>query len=166
MIAGFDRYVQLCKCFRDEDLRADRQPEFTQIDLEMSFVTQEDVFEVVEGCMKDIWEKVKGIELKTPFPRLTYDEAISFYGIDKPDLRYGMKIVNITKEAEGTEFKVFNDAITNKGIIAGIKLEGKEISRKKIDELTEFVTNTWVWRTCIYKDSGKGNFLIYKKIPE
>jgi aspartyl-tRNA synthetase len=139
MIAGFDRYVQLCKCFRDEDLRADRQPEFTQIDLEMSFVTQDDVFEVVEGCMVEIWKKVKGIELKTPFPRLTYEEAISFYGIDKPDLRYGMKIVNITKEAEETEFKVFNDAITNKGIIAGIKLEGKEISRKKIDELTEFV---------------------------
>jgi len=139
MIAGFDKYFQLCKCFRDEDLRADRQPEFTQIDIEMSFVTQDDVFDVVEGCMKEIWKHVKGIELKTPFPSLTYEEALSHYGIDKPDLRYGMKIVNITNEVKETEFKVFNDAIQNKGIIAGINLEGKEISRKKIDELTEFV---------------------------
>ncbi|MGH2574548.1 MAG: aspartate--tRNA ligase, partial [Ignavibacteria bacterium] len=84
MIAGFDRYVQLSKCFRDEDLRADRQPEFTQIDLEMSFVTQEDVFEVVEGCMKEIWKKTKGIEIGIPFKRMTYEEAIENYGTDKP----------------------------------------------------------------------------------
>jgi aspartyl-tRNA synthetase len=139
MIAGLDKYVQLCKCFRDEDLRADRQPEFTQIDLEMSFVTPDDVYKVVEGCMKAIWKDVKDIELKTPFPRMTYDEAMTYYGIDKPDLRYGMKITDITEEASGTEFKVFNDAISQNGIVAGIKLEKKEVTRKKLDGLTEFV---------------------------
>jgi aspartyl-tRNA synthetase len=139
MIAGFDKYVQLCKCLRDEDLRADRQPEFTQIDLEMSFVTQDDVFEVVEGCMKAIWKEVKGIDIPAPFPRMTHEDALNYYGIDKPDMRYGMKIFHITEYAKGTEFKVFNDVIEKGGLIAGIKLEGKEISRKKIDELTEFV---------------------------
>lgn len=138
MIAGFDKYVQLCKCFRDEDFRADRQPEFTQIDLEMSFVTPEDVYKVVEGCMVEIWNHTKKIELKAPFTRMTYDEAIGTYGIDKPDLRYGMKITDITDEVKGTEFKVFNDAIASGGIAAGINLEKKEITRKKIDELTEF----------------------------
>lgn len=139
MVAGLDKYVQICKCFRDEDLRADRQPEFTQIDLEMSFVTQEDVFEVVEGCMKAIWKEVKGIDIPAPFPRMTHEEALNSYGIDKPDLRYGMKIINITEDMKGSEFKVFNDVIEKEGLIAGIKLEGKEITRKKIDELTDFV---------------------------
>jgi aspartyl-tRNA synthetase len=154
MIAGFDKYVQLCKCFRDEDLRADRQPEFTQIDLEMSFVTQDDVFEVVEGCMKAIWKEVKGINLKTPFPRMTHDDALNYYGIDKPDIRYGMKITHITDDVKGSEFMVFNDVIEKNGLIAGIKLEGKEISRKKIDELTEFV-----------KQSGLGG-MSYIKITD
>lgn len=154
MIAGFDKYVQLCKCFRDEDLRADRQPEFTQIDLEMSFVTQEDVFEVVEGCMKAIWKEVKGIDLKTPFARITHEEALNNYGTDKPDLRYGMKIFNITQDVKGSEFNVFNEVIEKGGLIAGIKLEGKEVSRKKIDELTEFV-----------KQSGLGG-MSYIKIAE
>jgi len=139
MIAGFDKYVQLCKCLRDEDLRADRQPEFTQIDLEMSFVTQEDVFEVVEGCMKAIWKEVKGINIPAPFSRMTHEDSLNYYGIDKPDMRYGMKITHITEDVKGTEFKVFNDVIEKGGLIAGIKLEGQEISRKKIDELTEFV---------------------------
>jgi aspartyl-tRNA synthetase len=138
MIAGFDKYVQLCKCFRDEDLRADRQPEFTQIDLEMSFVTQEDVFEVVEGCMKEIWKKIKGIELITPFRKLTHEEVLSSYGIDKPDLRYGMKIIEITDELRGSEFKVFSDAIDSGGIAAGIKINRTDLTRKKLDEQTEF----------------------------
>jgi aspartyl-tRNA synthetase len=139
MVAGFDKYIQLCKCFRDEDLRADRQPEFTQIDLEMSFVTQEDVFKVVEGCMFEIWKRIKGIELSLPFPRISHEEAMFYYGIDKPDLRYGMKIVHLTEEMQTTEFKVFNDALISGGIIAGIKIEAVELSRKKIDEITDFV---------------------------
>jgi aspartyl-tRNA synthetase len=149
MVAGIDRYIQLCRCFRDEDLRADRQPEFTQIDLEMSFVTEEDVFEIVEGCMKEIWQKTKaslsrgsggqGIELKTPFLKMTYDEVMETYGIDKPDLRYNMKIVQITDEVRNSEFSVFKNAIEQGGIVAGIKAEGLEFPRKKIDELTEYV---------------------------
>lgn len=154
MVAGFDKYIQLCKCFRDEDLRADRQPEFTQIDLEMSFVTQEDVFNVVEGCMYEIWKRIKGIELPLPFPRITYEEALYNYGIDKPDLRYGMKIIHFADTVNNTEFKVFNDAISSGGTIAGIKLEGKELSRKKIDEITDFV-----------KSMGFGG-LAYIKIAE
>ena len=141
MIAGFDRYVQLTRCFRDEDLRADRQPEHTQIDLEMSFVTHDDVFEVVEGCMKEIWKKTIGKEIKTPFRRMMYDEAIESYGTDKPDLRYGMEIVSITDEVKDSEFKIFKDNIDTGGIAAGIRFEHAwgEITRKKIDELTEFV---------------------------
>jgi len=154
MIAGFDKYFQLCKCFRDEDLRADRQPEFTQIDLEMSFVTQDDVFEVVEGCMKAIWKEVKGIDLSTPFQRITHEEAINYYGIDKPDTRYGMKFVHLNEEVKGSEFKVFNDVLESNGLIAGIKLESRDVSRKKIDEFTEFV-----------RQSGLGG-LSYIKISE
>jgi len=141
MVSGFDRYVQICKCFRDEDLRADRQPEFTQIDLEMSFVGQDDVFEIVEGMFNEIWKEIKGIDLPERFTRMSYDAAMSSYGTDKPDLRISgdMKIVNLTETVKGSEFKVFNDALESGGIVAGIKLSSKEVSRKIIDGLTDFV---------------------------
>ncbi len=141
MVAGLDKYVQICKCFRDEDLRADRQPEFTQVDLEMSFVEQEDVFEICEGMIYDIWKEAAGIELQRPFKKMTYDEAIETYGIDKPDLRIKgeLKIVNVTEEVKSAEFKVFIDAIITGGIVAGIKLSGQEVTRKIIDSLTEYV---------------------------
>lgn len=149
MVAGLDKYVQICKCFRDEDLRADRQPEFTQIDIEMSFVTQEDIFKLSEGLYKRIWKEILNYELPETFARITYDDAINTYGIDKPDFRIKdlMKIVNITEDAVGSEFKVFQDAIETGGIIAGIKLnelkDNKgakiEITRKVIDKLTEYV---------------------------
>ena len=144
MVSGLDRYVQICKCFRDEDLRADRQPEFTQIDMEMSFVTQDDIFEMVEGMFREIWKEVKNIELPK-FRIMTYDDVMSTYGIDKPDLRIKcsdgneMKIINITESVKGSEFKVFNDAIAEGGTVAGIKLSTQEVSRKIIDGLTEFV---------------------------
>ncbi len=141
MVSGLDRYVQICKCFRDEDLRADRQPEHTQIDLEMSFVTQDDIFEIIEGMFRAIWKEIKDYDLPVPFKRMTYDEAIMTYGIDKPDLRIKgeMKIVNVTEIVKGSEFKVFNDALDEGGIVAGIKLEAQEVTRKIIDGLTEFV---------------------------
>jgi aspartyl-tRNA synthetase len=140
MVAGFDRYVQICKCFRDEDLRADRQPEFTQIDLEMSFVSQDDVFEILEKLFVEIWKEILNIDLKIPFKRMSYDEVMSKYGTDKPDLRIeGMEIADLTETLRGSEFKVFEDAINAEGIVAGIKLSGKEVSRKIIDGLTEFV---------------------------
>ncbi|MBN8584752.1 MAG: aspartate--tRNA ligase [Ignavibacteria bacterium] len=141
MVSGMDRYVQICKCFRDEDLRADRQPEFTQIDLEMSFVEEQDVFRVVEGVVCDIWKNVKGVELQQPFRTMSYDEAMAAYGSDKPDLRIKgeLKIVNITETVRTCDFKVFADAISAGGIVAGIKLSGQDVTRKIIDGLTDYV---------------------------
>ncbi len=141
MVSGLDRYVQICKCFRDEDLRADRQPEFTQIDLEMSFVTQDDVFEILEGMFVEIWKQVKSIDLQVPFRRMTYDESMNNYGSDKPDLRVigDMRLFSLTNEVNGSAFKVFEDAINGGGIVCGIKLSGKEVTRKVIDNLTEYV---------------------------
>ena len=135
MVAGFDRYYQIVKCFRDEDLRADRQPEFTQIDCEMSFVEQEDVLQLFEEMTKHLFKTVKGVETSI-FPRLTYKDAIEFYGSDKPDIRFDMKIGDLTALAKGKDFKVFNDA----EFIGGICAKGcSEYSRKQLDELTEWV---------------------------
>ncbi|MGE5423966.1 MAG: aspartate--tRNA ligase [Syntrophothermus sp.] len=135
MVAGFDRYFQLVKCFRDEDLRADRQPEFTQIDCEMSFVTQEDILNTFEGLAQHLFKEVLGIETGK-FPRMPYDQAMSEYGSDKPDIRFGMKLVNITELVKGKGFKVFDDA----PLVGGINAEGcADYSRKQLDELTEWV---------------------------
>ncbi len=141
MVSGLDRYVQICKCFRDEDLRADRQPEFTQIDLEMSFVEEKDVFKIVEGVIYDIWKEAAGIELKQPFTIMSYDNAMQTYGSDKPDLRVKgeLKIADITESVKSTEFKVFTDAINDGGIVAGIKLPAQDVTRKIIDTLTDYV---------------------------
>jgi len=135
MVAGFDKYFQIVRCFRDEDLRADRQPEFTQIDCEMSFIEQEDILNMFEGLVVHLFKTVKGIEI-TNFPRMTYDTAMQYYGCDKPDTRFEMKFVDITEIAKGKNFKVFDDA----EIIIGIKAENcSEYTRKQLDELTEFV---------------------------
>ncbi|MBL7095090.1 aspartate--tRNA ligase [candidate division KSB1 bacterium] len=140
MIAGYDRYFQIVKCFRDEDLRAERQPEFTQIDIEMSFVSEQDVFNIAEGLMKQIFKDLLDLELKTPFPVLSYDDALNTYGSDKPDLRFGMKIKDVSKIVAESEFKVFSTTVKNSGIIAGLNLKGKaDYSRKQIDGLNNFV---------------------------
>lgn len=139
MISGFDRYVQITKCFRDEDLRSDRQPEFTQIDVEMSFIEQDDVINITEGFIKKLWKEALNIELIDKFKQISYKEAMEKYGSDKPDLRFGMEIVNITEQVKDAEFKVFQDAISTNGIIAAINAENcAKYSRKNIDELTEF----------------------------
>jgi len=139
MVAGFDKYFQIVRCFRDEDLRADRQPEFTQIDVEMSFVTEEDVFNIVEGLIFRLMKEIKGIEIQLPFPRIPYVEAIEKYGTDKPDLRFDLEIVNATDIFKTTEFKIFREAIENGGVICGLNLPGcANFSRKQIDELTNF----------------------------
>ena len=136
MVSGFDRYFQIVKCFRDEDLRADRQPEFTQIDCEMSFVEQEDVLNMFEELVKHVFRNIKGIDFKEPFLRMPYAEAMEFYGSDKPDIRFGMKFVDITKEAQIRDFAVFNSA----QYVAGICAEGcASYSRKELDGLTDFV---------------------------
>jgi aspartyl-tRNA synthetase len=136
MVAGFDKYFQIVKCFRDEDLRADRQPEFSQIDCEMSFVEQNDILVTFEGLAKYLFHELKNVEFREPFPRLNYEDAINFYGSDKPDLRFEMKIRDFTKVVKGQNFLVFDSA----EYIGAICAEGcSEFSRKQLDELTEFV---------------------------
>lgn len=138
MISGFDRYYQIARCFRDEDLRADRQPEFTQVDIEMSFVDAEDVMEVNERAFCQIWKELKGVDLKRPFPRVTFKEAMDRFGNDKPETRFGMEIKDVTALATGTGFKVFDEAINRKGVIRGIAVpKGSTFSRKDFDDLTE-----------------------------
>src|SRR5699024_680952 len=108
MLSGFDRYFQIVKCFRDEDLRADRQPEFTQVDVEMSFVDEEDVQHVTEGLMKRIMSDIKNVNIETPFPQMTYDEALKTYGTDKPDTRFGLPFVDFSEIVEDSEFRIFS----------------------------------------------------------
>ena len=139
MVAGTDRYFQIVKCFRDEDLRADRQPEFTQIDLEMSFADSDDVIGMQEGLLKRIMKELKGIDIDTPFPRLTYKEAMERYGSDKPDTRFDIELNKLNDIFEESDFMVFKDALETGGDIRGISVPGgaAEFSRKKIDKLTD-----------------------------
>lgn len=139
MIAGFDRYMQIAKCFRDEDLRADRQPEFTQIDVEMSFITRDDIFELIEGYTATAWQQILGIELERPFPRLRWRDAIERYGSDKPDLRYDLSITQLTAVVAESEFEVFRTiAAMPGGTVAALRVPGAAYySRKQLDQLTE-----------------------------
>jgi len=142
MVSGFDRYFQIVRCFRDEDLRSDRQPEFTQIDAEMSFVTVQDIKTTMEGLMAHVFKEVLGIALELPFPTLTYDEAMNRYGADKPDTRFGMELRDVTEALKGSSFQVFRDTLEGKGIIKAINVKGgSSFSRKEIDDLTHFVQN-------------------------
>ena len=139
MVAGFDRYMQIARCFRDEDLRADRQPEFTQIDLEMSFVDMEDVLKIGEGYLKRVFREVLNIDIPTPLPRLTYADAMSRYGSDKPDTRFGMEIVDLTDAVRGCGFGVFASAVEGGGSVRAVNVRGgaQKLTRKEIDKLTE-----------------------------
>jgi len=141
MVAGFDRYIQVAKCFRDEDLRADRQPEFTQLDLEMSFVDAEDVMSLIDGLVARTAKEVLGKEVKTPLPRMTFDEAVRRFGSDAPDLRFDMEIVDVTSVARKTEFRVFRGTADSGGFVRGIPVKNAatKYSRRQIDELTEYV---------------------------
>ena len=140
MVAGFDRYMQIARCFRDEDLRADRQPEFTQIDLEMSFVEMEDVLAIGEGYMKRIFKEILGEELSLPLPRLTYKEAMERFGSDKPDIRYGMEIFDLSDIVKDCGFSVFSGAVSGGGSVRAIKAENAVsiLTRKEVDKLTEY----------------------------
>ena len=139
MIAGFDRYIQLARCFRDEDLRADRQPEFTQIDMEMSFVDTEDVLDMGEGFVRYIMKRLKNVDITEPLPRMTYRDAMERYGSDKPDIRYGMEITNLSDLVKGCGFSVFASAVENGGSVRGIVVKNgaSTYTRKEIDKLTE-----------------------------
>ncbi len=140
MVSGFDRYFQIVKCFRDEDLRADRQPEFTQIDVEMSFIDQENIFEIVEGLMKVLFKEIWNQDLQLPIPRLTFDEAMEKYGSDKPDLRFNLEMKTLNDVFAKTEFKVFKDQISSNGEISGMVAPGcGNYTRNQLDVLTDFV---------------------------
>ncbi len=140
MVSGFERYFQIVRCFRDEDLRADRQPEFTQIDVEMSFIDEEDILSITEKLVSQLFEDVLGIRLPAPFLRLSYDEAVSRYGTDRPDLRFGMEIHDISAEAGGCGFRVFEETVQKGGKVRGIKWEDAgKLTRKQVDDLTAAV---------------------------
>jgi aspartyl-tRNA synthetase len=164
MVSGFDRYYQIVKCFRDEDLRADRQPEFTQIDVEMSFITEEDIMQIMEGLMAKIFKDCLGKEVQLPLPRLTYADAINIYGKDNPDVRFGMTLVDLTAIVKDSGFKLFQEVAASGGIIKAIKVEqASALSRKDLDGLKDFVAvygakglawakvNSTDWTSPIYK---------------
>ncbi len=156
MVSGYDRYFQIVKCFRDEDLRADRQPEFTQIDVEMSFVDEEVIFETHEGLLKEIFKETIGKEIETPFPRMTYEEAMNTYGSDKPDTRFGLEFVDFSDIVKDAEFKVFSGTVENGGAVVGITIPGQgEMGRGAIDR----------WTDRVRKETGAGG-LIYIKMQE
>lgn len=156
MVAGMDRYVQIVKCFRDEDLRADRQPEFTQIDVEMSFATEDGVYDLIEGLMKHLWQDLKGVELETPFPRMRYDEAIRRYGSDKPDLRFDLEIQDVSEAFDGSGFRVFDGVLANDGKIVALVVPGMgDQGRGYMDRLDKDI---------VRKKIGAGG-LIYFKLP-
>src|SRR5699024_6466629 len=141
MVSGFDRYYQIARCFRDEDLRADRQPEFTQIDMEMSFMSMDDIIELNERLMKKVMKDVKGIDISIPFRRMPYDEAMSRYGSDKPDTRFGMELLNVSEVVKDAPFKVFSGAVASGGQVKCINVKNgaADYSRKEIDALGEYV---------------------------
>ena len=141
MISGFDRYYQIVKCFRDEDLRADRQPEFTQIDVEMSFITENDIMEIMEGLMAQIFKRCLNRELSLPFPRLKYFDAINLYGKDNPDTRFGLKLIDLTFALHNSNFKLFREVLASGGVVKAIKLEkASKLSRKELDDLSDYVS--------------------------
>lgn len=143
MVAGFDRYYQVARCFRDEDLRADRQPDFTQIDMEMSFMSQEEILTMIEGLIAHVMKEVKGIDVVTPFPRLDYEEAMERFGSDKPDTRFGMELKDVSDLVENLDFKVFSNAVEQGGAVKCIVAKGcaEQYSRKDIDALGKYVAN-------------------------
>lgn len=155
MISGFDRYYQVVRCFRDEDLRADRQPEFTQIDMELSFVDENQIMQIAEGLIVDIFKKVLDIDLVTPFPQLTYEESMDRFGLDRPDLRFGLELCDISDIVKDAGFKVFANVVKNGGLVKAINAKGcAGFSRKQIDDLTDFAA--------VYKAKG----LAWIKIKE
>ena len=140
MVAGFDRYFQIVKCFRDEDLRADRQPEFTQIDCELSFVSRDDVVAIMEGLIAKVFKEAIGADISLPMPRLTYQESLDRFGVDNPDMRFDLELINITDLVAGSQFKVFASVAANNGLVKALNAKGcATFSRKELDDLTEFV---------------------------
>jgi len=141
MVAGYDRYFQICRCFRDEDLRADRQPEFTQIDMEMTFVEDEDVIDVSERMIARIWKEIHGVDLPLPLPRMTYAESMRRFGVDNPDLRFGLEIQDISELVKNSEFGVFSGAVEAGGVVRALAIPDVSLSRKQLDGYTDIAKN-------------------------
>ena len=167
MMSGMEKYYQIARCFRDEDLRADRQPEFTQIDMEMSFLSQDEIMEITEGLLYNVFKEIKGIEIKLPINRMTYDEAMDIYGSDKPDLRFENPIYDITDSFKDTDFNLFRNIITDGGIINALVFEEAfEYSRKDIDKLTEYVKTYGASGLAFLKYNGDFTGSIAKYVDE
>ena len=138
MVAGVEKYFQLARCYRDEDLRADRQPEFTQIDIEMSFIEREDIYNLIEGLLKRVWKTALNIDVPTPFKRMSFKDAIDRYGIDKPDTRFGMELVDFTEEFRASKFKIFSGTVANQGVVKAINAKGLACATQgQMDAMTE-----------------------------
>ena len=170
MVSGFDRYFQIARCFRDEDLRADRQPEFTQIDMELSFIEEEDIFTIIEGLLNLLFSDILGTQLTLPFPRLTYQEAIDRYGLDNPDVRFGLTFFDATDIVKNSTFQVFSKAVAGGGVVKGIKAPNcSSFSRKQLDDLTEFVKIygakglAWIKITADGWESPIAKFFLYRR---
>ena len=157
MVSGFDSYYQIARCFRDEDLRADRQPEFTQIDMEMSFMSIEEIIELNERLMKKVMKDVKGIDVEIPFKRMPYDEAMARFGSDKPDTRFGMELIDVSEVVKDSSFKVFAGAVESGGQVKVINVKGAadNYSRKDIDALGEFAARLRCKRSCLVESRLK-----------
>ncbi|MDH3252703.1 MAG: aspartate--tRNA ligase, partial [Ignavibacteria bacterium] len=157
MVSGLDRYVQIVKCFRDEDLRADRQPEFTQIDVEMSFVDEENVFGIASGLMQRLFKELKGIDIALPLPRLTYREAMETYGSDKPDTRFDLRITTVSAPVEHSGFKVFSDVVKKGGVVAGFVVPGAAtFTRNQMDNLVDYTKRLGAGGLVYFKWTEKG----------
>ncbi len=172
MVAGYDRYFQIARCFRDEDLRADRQPEFSQIDMEMSFIDQEDIMDMNERMLRRIWKEIKGVDVGA-IPRMTYQQAMDRYGIDKPDTRFGMELKDLSKVVTGSGFKVFDDVLARKGIVRGIAVPGgATLSRGQLDKLTDMAKRAgakglvWVKAEATGVTSSVSKFFNEEKLKE
>src|SRR5262245_54960459 len=138
MVAGIERYFQIARCYRDEALRADRQPEFTQVDIEMSFIEREDIYALIEGLLKRVWKVALGMDLPTPFRRISFDEALNRWGIDKPDTRFGMELVDFTEEFRASSFKVFSGAVTSGGVVKALNAKGLAgVTQGQMEAMTE-----------------------------
>lgn len=168
MAGGMEKYFQIARCFRDEDSRTDRQPEFTQLDIEMSFINEKNIQDLIEGLLHHIWKKIYNIELKLPFPRMTYEEAFSMYGSDKPDLRFGLKINDITNVFVKTELKFLREVLDKGGKVGALHLEGKEFSRSDldgwVDKATELGAKGLLWIR--FKEDGKVESPVAKFLPD
>ena len=157
MVAGVEKYFQVARCFRDEDLRADRQPEFSQIDIEASFVSQDDIIGLIEGMLSSMFEQARGVEVPTPFERLTWHDAMDRYGSDKPERRIGMEMVDLTEELKDCEFRVFSGTVANGGVVKAINAKGfANISVGQVDKLTKLAQEAGA-KAC----SGENTFTIF-----